>query len=86
VLIREVGKDRWVLALRTASPQLKDKIFSNMSERAGTLLREELESNGPVRLRDVETAQRDILDLARQLEADGQVMLKVGKSKEDLLV
>jgi len=86
VLIREVGKDRWVLSLRTASPQLKEKIFSNMSERAGTLLREELESNGPVRLRDVEKAQKDVLDLARQLEADGQVMLKAGKNKEDELV
>ena len=79
VLIREVGKDKWVLALRTASPQLKEKLFSNMSERAGTLLREELESNGPVRLRDVEKAQKDILDIARQLEADGQLFLKGGK-------
>jgi flagellar motor switch protein FliG len=87
VLIREVGKDKWVLALRTASPQLKEKIFSNMSERAGILLREELESNGPVRLRDVEKAQKDVLDLARQLEADGQIFLKIGKGgKEDLLV
>lgn len=87
VLIREVGKDKWVLALRTASPQLKEKIFTNMSERAGTLLREELESNGPVRLRDVEKAQKDVLDLARQLEADGQIFLKTGKGgKEDALV
>jgi flagellar motor switch protein FliG len=86
VLIREVSKDKWVLALRTASPGLKEKIFSNMSERAGTLLREELETNGPVRLRDVEKAQKDILDIARQLEADGQVRLKAGKSKEDELV
>jgi len=86
VLIREVGKDKWVLALRTASPQLKEKVFSNMSERAGTLLREELESNGPVRLRDVEKAQKDVLDLARQLEADGQIFLKIGNGKEELLV
>jgi flagellar motor switch protein FliG len=87
VLIREVGKDKWVLALRTASPQLKEKIFTNMSERAGTLLREELESNGPVRLRDVEKAQKDVLDLARELEADGQLFLKTGKGgKEDALV
>ncbi|MGE4095415.1 MAG: flagellar motor switch protein FliG, partial [Candidatus Binatia bacterium] len=86
VLIREVGKDKWELALRTGSPQLKEKIFRNMSERAGALLREELEGNGPVRLRDVETAQKEVLDLARQLEADGQLFLKTGKGKEDVLV
>ena len=62
---------------------MKEKIFSNMSERAGTLLREELESNGPVRLRDVEKAQKDILDIARQLEADGQLFLKTGKGGKD---
>jgi flagellar motor switch protein FliG len=57
-----------------------------MSERAGTLLKEELESMGPVRLRDVETVQREILDYARKLEAEGKVYLTSGKSKEDILV
>lgn len=85
-LIREVERDKWVIALRTASPQLKKKIFSNMSERAGALLREELESMGPVRLRDVEAVQREILDLARELETEGKIFLATGKGKEDLLV
>lgn len=85
-LIREVEREKWVLALRTASPQLKKKIFGNMSERAGALLREELESLGPVRLRDVEKAQREILDFARQLEAEGKIFLTAGKGKEDQLV
>jgi flagellar motor switch protein FliG len=49
VLIREVEKDKWVMALRTASPNLKKKVFGNMSERAGALLKEEIESMGPVR-------------------------------------
>jgi flagellar motor switch protein FliG len=85
-LIREVEKDKWVIALRTASPNLKKKIFSNMSERAGALLKEEIESMGPVRLRDVETAQREVIDLARRLESEGKIYLGAGKTKEDLLV
>jgi flagellar motor switch protein FliG len=84
-LIREVPREMWVMALRTASPQMKKKIFSNMSERAGALLREELESMGPVRLRDVETTQREILEIARSLEMEGKIML-ASKGKEDMLV
>ena len=86
VMIREVEKDKWVMAMRTASPNLKKKVFSNMSERAGALLKEEMESMGPVRLRDVEGAQREIIDIARRLEAEGKVMLTAGKTKEDVLV
>jgi len=86
VMVREVEKDKWVMAMRTASPNLKKKIFGNMSERAGTLLKEEIEGMGPVRLRDVEAAQREILDIARRLESEGKVFLSVGKSKEDQLV
>jgi flagellar motor switch protein FliG len=86
VLIREVEKDKWVMSMRTASPNLKKKIFGNMSERAGALLKEEIESMGPVRLRDVEAAQREIIDIARRLESEGKVVLSGGKSKEDVLV
>jgi flagellar motor switch protein FliG len=86
VLVREVEKDKWVMAMRTGSPVLKKKIFSNMSERAGALLKEEIEAMGPVRLRDVEAAQREIIDLARRLESEGKVFLTGGKSKEDVLV
>lgn len=85
-LIREVERDKWVLALRTASPQMKKKVFSNMSERAGALLREELEGMGPVRLRDVEGTQREVLEIARALEAEGKIFLATGKGKEDMLV
>jgi flagellar motor switch protein FliG len=86
VLVREVEKDKWVMAMRTASPNLKKKIFGNMSERAGALLKEEIESMGPVRLRDVEASQREIIDFARQLEAEGKIYLSSGKTKEDVLV
>jgi len=84
-LIREVERDKWVLSLRTASPQMKKKVFSNMSERAGALLREEMEGMGPVRLRDVESAQREVLEIARSLEAEGKIAL-ASKGKEDMLV
>ena len=86
VMVREVEKDKWVMAMRTASPNLKKKIFGNMSERAGALLKEEIEGMGPVRLRDVEVAQREIIDIARRLEGEGKVFLSAGKSKEDVLV
>ena len=86
VMVREVEKDKWVMAMRTASPNLKKKIFGNMSERAGALLKEEIESLGPVRLRDVEAAQREIIDIARRLEGEGKVFLTGSKSKEDVLV
>ena len=86
VMVREVEKDKWVMAMRTASPNLKKKIFGNMSERAGTLLKEEIEGMGPVRLRDVEVAQREIVDIARRLESEGKVFLSAGKTKEDVLV
>ena len=86
VLVREIEKDKWVMAMRTASPGLKKKIFANMSERAGALLKEELEAMGPVRLREVEAAQREVIDTARRLESEGKVFLTAGKSKEDVLV
>lgn len=86
VLVREIEKDKWVMSLRTASPGLKKKIFSNMSERAGTLLKEEIEGLGPVRLRDVEASQHEIIDRARQLESEGKLFLATGKTKEDVLV
>lgn len=86
VMVREVEKDKWVMAMRTASPNLKKKIFSNMSERAGALLKEEMEAMGPVRLRDVEAAQREVIEIARRLEGEGKVFLSAGKTKEDVLV
>jgi flagellar motor switch protein FliG len=86
VLVREVPKEKWVLAVRTASSALKEKIYKNMSERAAALMKEEMETSGPVRLRDVEGAQREIVDQARRLEAEGQIVLSQGRGKEDVLV
>ena len=86
VLVREVEKEKWAMALRTTSTGLKKKILASMSERAGALLQEEMESSGPVRLRDVEGAQREIVETARRLESEGQIVLSTTKGKEDILV
>ena len=84
VLVREIDKDKWVMAMRTASPALKKKIFANMSERAGALLKEEIESMGPVRLRDVEGAQTAVVRMIRALEAAGEIV--IGGSDDDMVI
>jgi flagellar motor switch protein FliG len=86
VLAREVPKEKWVLALRTASEEFKAKVFKNMSERAAALLKEEMEASGPVRLREVEAAQKEVVEVARRLEAEGQILLAAGEGQEDVLV
>jgi flagellar motor switch protein FliG len=76
VLLKEVPSDQLLLALRTASDDMKEKIFGNVSQRAAAMLREELEMMGPVRLSDVETAQRTMIERALQLEAEGQIRIE----------
>lgn len=83
-ILKMVDKQELVVALRTASEELKEKIFSNLSERAGEMIREDIEIMGPVRISDVEQAQQKILRVARQLESERKIIL--GKGKEDILV
>jgi flagellar motor switch protein FliG len=64
-----------VLALKGADDGIKQKILSNMSQRAAEMLREDLESRGPVKLSDVETAQKEIITIARRLADEGQIVL-----------
>jgi len=73
VLMREVSSEPLLLALKGASEELKEKIFSNMSQRAANLLREDLEAKGPVRLAEVEAAQKEILTVARRLMDGGEI-------------
>jgi flagellar motor switch protein FliG len=84
VLLRTVPKDRLPLALKGASEKLRDLFFSNLSERAGKMLREEIEALGPVKLRDVDEAQAAIVTMAKELAAQGQI--EIGESKDDELV
>jgi flagellar motor switch protein FliG len=75
-LLKEIATDQLLLSLRTASDDMREKIFGNVSSRAAAMLREELEMMGPVRLSDVETAQRAIVERALQLEAEGQIQIE----------
>jgi flagellar motor switch protein FliG len=74
-LLRQVPSDKLLLALKGTDDQLKQKIFKNMSQRAAEMLRDDLEAKGPVRLSDVEAAQKEILAIARKLAEEGTLML-----------
>ncbi len=75
LILREVQSDSLILALKGASPDLREKIFKNMSQRAAEMLREDLESKGPVRLSEVESEQKEILKIVRRLADEGQIVL-----------
>jgi flagellar motor switch protein FliG len=77
-LVREVTTDILVLALKGADTAMQDKIFRNMSKRAGEILRGDLEAKGPVRLAEVEAAQKEIVTAARRLADEGTIMLGTG--------
>ena len=77
-LLKEISNEDLTLALRGASDDLKDKFFKNMSERAGKMIREELEFMGPTKLSDVETAQQNIVKIVRRLEAENKVVVSRG--------
>jgi len=85
LLLREVQSDSLILALKGSSPELREKIFKNMSQRAAEMLREDLESKGPVRLSEVEAEQKEILKIARRLADEGQIQLS-GKGGDDMMV
>ncbi len=84
-LLKEVAREDLLLALKTASPALSEKIFANVSSRAAEILREDLGSSGPARLKDVEAAQQRIVAAVRDLEADGKLVVAGGAS-DDVLV
>ncbi|MDH5358592.1 MAG: flagellar motor switch protein FliG [Gammaproteobacteria bacterium] len=83
-LMREVQTDQLLLALKGADENLKEKFFNNMSQRAAEMLRDDLEASGPVRVSDVEAAQKAILVTARDLADKGEIMLGGGGGEEFL--
>jgi len=85
-VLKEVENEELALALRTASDELKEKIFSNMSERAAALIKEEMEYMGPVRISDVENAQQKIVDVVRRLEDAGEIIITGKGGDKDLVV
>ncbi|PUE00408.1 MAG: hypothetical protein C3L25_06100 [Candidatus Sedimenticola endophacoides] len=74
-LLREVSSEQLLVALRGADAQLSEKIFKNMSKRAAEMLKDDLEAAAPVRLSEVEGAQKEILTIARRLADAGEIML-----------
>jgi len=84
-LLRAVEKDSLALAMKGASETLREMFFSNMSERAAKIMREDMESMGPVRLKDVDQAQMAMVQVAKDLAAKGEIML-VGQGGDDELI
>jgi flagellar motor switch protein FliG len=80
-ILREVPAEALIVALKGAGPDLREKIFKNMSQRAGDTLREDLEAKGPVRLSEVEAKQKEILAIVRRLSDEGEITL--GAKGED---
>ncbi len=85
-VLKEVENDELALALKTASDELKQKIFGNMSERAASLIKEDMEFMGPVRVSDVEQAQQRIVDIVRRLEEAGDVIIEGRGGESEMLV
>ncbi|MEG3767500.1 flagellar motor switch protein FliG [Alteromonas sp. 14N.309.X.WAT.G.H12] len=83
-ILREVQQDSLLKAIKGADDDLKDKITKNMSKRAAEMLIDDLEALGPVRLSEVETAQKEILSVARRLADSGEIMLGGGGGEEFL--
>jgi flagellar motor switch protein FliG len=84
-ILRNADKAKVPIALKGASETLRDLFFSGMSERAGKLLREEMQAMGPVRLRDVEEAQSYMVSLAKDLAASGEIVISDSKGDDELV-
>jgi flagellar motor switch protein FliG len=84
-IIQDVDQRQLVLALKGASSDIVTKIFKNMSERTASIVKQEIEFLGPVRLRDVEDAQRRIVAVARKLEEAGEIILSRRADRDQIV-
>lgn len=84
-LIRAVDKDKIPPALKGATDTLKDLFFSNMSERAAKILKEDMAAMGPIRLKDVEEAQQYIVNVAKDLEGRGEITIASGNDEDEMI-
>jgi flagellar motor switch protein FliG len=85
-VLKEVDNESLALALKTASEELKQKIFKNMSERAAQLIGEDMQYMGPVRVSDVESAQQKIVDVVRRLEDAGEIIIAGRGGEKEMVV
>ncbi|WP_404426902.1 flagellar motor switch protein FliG [Thalassospira australica] len=84
-LLRQVEKDKLALALKGSTDGMRDLFFKNMSERAGKMMREDMDALGPVRLSDVEESQMMIVQLAKELAAQGQIVISEGGGEDEMV-
>jgi flagellar motor switch protein FliG len=82
MILREVNNDSLTMALKTASEEMKEKIYANMSSRAADMIKDDLEAMGPVRLSEVEAMQQSIVKIAMKLEEEGKLVLGTGGGDE----
>jgi len=85
IVLKNVENSQWATALKGASPELKENVFGNMSQRAGEMLKEEMEFSGAVKLSVVEGKQQEIVDIIRRLEDTGELELNAGGEEEELV-
>ena len=84
-LIRAVDKEKLPIALKGATESMRDLFFSNMSERAAKIMKEDMAAMGPVRLKDVEEAQQDVVNTAKDLEGRGEITIASGDADDELI-
>jgi flagellar motor switch protein FliG len=84
-VLKDVPREQLVLALKTASPELRDVVFRNVSQRAAEMIKEDLEAMGPTKLKDVEKAQQGIVDIVRKLEEEGKIVISGGGGGDQLV-
>ena len=84
-VLKNVENSQWALALKGASPELREKVFNNMSKRAAEMLQEEMEFLGAVKVSAVEAKQQEVVDIIRQLEDAGELNLNTNDEDEELL-
>jgi flagellar motor switch protein FliG len=82
MVLREVNNDSLTLALKTATDELRQKIFGNISQRAADMIKDDLDAMGPVRLSEVELTQQSIVKIAMKLEEEGKLVLGTGGGDE----
>ncbi len=85
-ILKEVETKDLAIALKAASEEVKQKIFTNISERVGSMIKEEMEYMGPMRLSDVEATQQKIVEVIRRLQEEGQIIISGRGGKEELVV
>jgi flagellar motor switch protein FliG len=85
LILKEVSNDVLLKALKSAPDNIKEKIFRNMSKRAAEMIRADLDTSGPIRVSEVETAQQQMVSIARRLEEEGKIFIERGSEGDGFI-